>query len=229
MGTASFAEAIFKSCWRVAAAACRNCGPARSMVRLPAVTPWSTVFVVSPTSMWMTEGHIQLFGDDLRERGFDAGAQVHFAGEDGHFAVAADGDPGVQRAGLRLVVASARCAGRHLRQHVGNRIEKIEGNNQGAGALEDLPARNCLRVDWRVRVRLRVHIGVRRHFHIGVHVQPPHALTGSPAARFTARITRRWLPQRHRFPLRACLISSSLGCAFLSRSTFATRIIPFMQ
>ena len=31
------------------------------------------------------------------------------------------------------------------------------------------------------------------------------ALYALALARFTARITRRWLPQRHRFPLRACL------------------------
>ncbi len=86
------------------------------------------------------EGHVQLFGDDLRKRGFDARTQIHFAREHSHFAIASNGDPGVQRAGLRLVVERTRRARRHLRHDLAEGIEKVEADHQGARPLEDLPA-----------------------------------------------------------------------------------------
>ena len=53
------------------------------------------------------EGHIQFFGDDLREGGFGARAEFHFAGEHGDGLVLRDGEPGIE---LHRVEFGGLCA-----------------------------------------------------------------------------------------------------------------------
>ncbi len=66
------------------------------------------------------ERNVQLLGDDLRERGFVALAQLHSAGINGDGAVRAHREPGIERAGRdrreRRACGRARAAGQAKRQ-----------------------------------------------------------------------------------------------------------------
>src|SRR5947208_6256890 len=48
------------------------------------------------------ERNVELLGDDLCQRGFDAGSQVDLAAKDGNRAVFADGEPGIELRWIRL-------------------------------------------------------------------------------------------------------------------------------
>ena len=78
------------------AAALRICMPPIWMERLPQVVPWSGVSAVSPwMSLIMAQRHVELLGDDLRQRRRDAGAEIDLAGIDRHHALGVDREEGV--------------------------------------------------------------------------------------------------------------------------------------
>src|SRR4029434_6929341 len=79
---------------------------------------------------------IELFCDDLRQRGLDARTKVNHAAQDVSGAVRCDCEPGVKRRWVRFA-SGTDCL---LREEVGYRGKKIEADNQRSRALEKLPA-----------------------------------------------------------------------------------------
>ena len=155
---------------------------------------------------------IEFFGGDLRERRLGAGADIDLAGEEGDGVVGMHREPGGKLAGVRRHAARDRpCIRRRFvrGQHIG-RVEQAEGNDQAAREFEQAaPAEGCGHV---------------------VHCFSPTPAAGSLlAARSTARRMRIWVPQRHRLPSSACLMSSRVGCGFCSSSAWAVMIMPPMQ
>ena len=151
---------------------------------------------------------IQLLGDDLRERGFDAHADFHFAGEDVHEAVPIDPKPRVEPAAPRWQRRRRR---RRLQRRRGQsrddrRIDQAEADEQTARVLEKVPP------------------GDRESRGHGYAL-----LLTSPAARRTAANNPAWLPHRHTRPSQAVLICCSVGRGLRSSSTFAVNIQPFRQ
>ena len=92
------------------------------------------------------EGDIELVGGDLRERGFDAGAEIDLAGRDEHGAVFANGDPRIELPRIQIVRIAVRIdVRRRLAERFRQRAENAEADDQRA-ALEELAPREAPRL-----------------------------------------------------------------------------------
>ena len=98
--------------WRACAAA-RRSGLALSwIVSLAMVGPWSGATALSPSTIaTRTKAHVQLLGDDLRQRRSDARAEIDVAAEGRHLAGSRDDDERFERLRLRAVHGRAGALG----------------------------------------------------------------------------------------------------------------------
>jgi hypothetical protein len=102
-GTLSLAAPISSSASRASAAARRACAAARcSRCQRCGLIDGQLAVALDPRDA--LEGHIELLGHYLSEGGGHSGAQLDFAGVDGHAVVAADHEPRVECVGRRREV-----------------------------------------------------------------------------------------------------------------------------
>ena len=146
------------------------------------------------------ERHVELVGHDLRQRGAHAGAEIDLAGIDGHHAGGIDGEKGIDRSERHRLGRGGR-----LRERRARPSEEGEADDERTAALEQVAARSD---------------------EIFAH---GYLACARPAARWTALTTRAWLPQRHRLPVSAFLMSASLGLRFVARKAAASMIMPLVQ
>ncbi len=121
--------------------------------------------------------HVELLGDDLRQRRAHAGAEIDLAGIDGDRAVTVDGEEAVDLVGRHGLARGG--FGKGGREAARDR----EGDDERAAALEEVAAGLVEPVE---------------------HVCLPAQMLA--AARFTARRMRTWVPQRQRLSASASLI-----------------------
>ena len=145
-------------------------------------------------------GDIQFVGSDLRQRRQYTLADFAFAGVDGDFAVGVDAYPAVEHTVVVEVARQRRACLLCNSDGPG----KTEGGNDNATLLEEFAA-----------------VELSRN-----HAAPAFAVT---AARCTARTIRLCVPQRHRLPASAFLMSATLGLGLLSSKAFADMIMPLVQ
>src|SRR5215471_6723098 len=121
-GTPSWTEASFRSSWRAAAAAWRNCG----------------LLGVARVHLDALKGYIEFFRHHLSQGRLDAGAQFNFTGEYGDGSVRGDGQPRIERGcfGLSGWQRLRWCAERSR-----SRPQEGEVDDQPAGILQKLATR----------------------------------------------------------------------------------------